>query len=292
LYFSDRFTSRYGLVFPWGQDPPLSAPGKELYIAPLLPEHPVPEYLQLLDNVKIPVKRDGPIFCGIFVLSKGRVTILNPTDRPHPMLRAPVASISPRAPPIPAVPAVPAASVVPVAPSIPLPGIPPVVAPALASSLSNLSESSLATLSKDLANLTPSQLELVRSLLLQQPAPAPVLPAQPLPLVPPPSVGLAPPHVPTHMLPSHPPAGTSGALSPGNLPPSHPPVRDTPPANWDRPRGWEPGPGPARYGRDDFRDERPPYGRGDPRDDRPPHRGRGAGPSRYRGKGNRGGPRW
>ncbi|KAJ1306574.1 hypothetical protein OPQ81_007575 [Rhizoctonia solani] len=76
---------RYGLVFPWGQDPPLSAPGKELYIAPLLPDHPIPEYLQLLDNVNIPVKRDGPIFCGIFVLSKGRVTTLDAKDIPVPV---------------------------------------------------------------------------------------------------------------------------------------------------------------------------------------------------------------
>ncbi|KAH7335510.1 transcription factor S-II, central domain-containing protein [Rhizoctonia solani] len=247
---------RYGLVFPWGQDPPLSAPGKELYIAPLLPEHPIPEYLQLLDNVNIPAKRDGPIFCGIFVLSKGRVTTLDSDDIPHPTPLAPMSSV-PLPTPIPAS-------------SVTIAGIPPVL-PIIGSSLSNLSQDSIATLSKDLANLTPSQLELVRSLLIQQPAPAVVPAAQPLAPIPPP---LATPHLP---VPSRRPPhqgsgpGPSGSLQPGPSP-ARSPAHTGGPLHWDRPRasypehGWEPGPGPisgpgsgpgpVRYGRDEYtRDE-------------------------------------
>ncbi|KAF8596770.1 hypothetical protein BDV93DRAFT_527877 [Ceratobasidium sp. AG-I] len=256
---------RYGLIFPWGQDPALSAPGKELYIAPLLPEHPVPEYLQLLDNVKIPPERDSPIFCGIFVLSKGRVTTLNPAD-PRPVVATPVPAVT-----------------IPAPASVNAPEIAPIVAPVLASSLSNLSESTLATLTKDLANLNPSQLELVRTLLLHQSAS--VAPSVP---VPPPS-GMNP-HMPMHMLP-HSAHGIPGPAMHAN----HSPMHNAGPAVWDRPQSYpEPGwrPGPAHYGRDDYRDERPPYNRGDSRGERSTPRGRGAGPSHYRGRGSRGGPRW
>ncbi|KAG8746222.1 hypothetical protein FRC10_005738 [Ceratobasidium sp. 414] len=274
---------RYGLVFPWGQDPQLSAPGKELYIAPLLPEHPVPEYLQLLDNVKIPERRDSPIFCGIFVLNKGRVTTLNPLEHPHhPAISASSHIHAPPPGPVSSIPlTVPAAP----ATSVALPGIPPVVAPVLASSLSNLSESTLATLTKDLANLNPTQLELVRTLLLQQAAPATV----PVPLIAPmPAAAGSHPHMSSYVpAPPVPPAPAA---------PSHPPLRNTP-ASWDRPpnypleSNWIPGPG--YYGRDDNRDERPHYNRGESRGDPHTHRGRGGGHSNHRGRGNRGGGgRW
>ncbi|CAE6428974.1 unnamed protein product [Rhizoctonia solani] len=250
---------RYGLVFPWGQDPPLSAPGKELYIAPLMPEDPIPEYLQLLDNVNLPSKRDGPIFCGIFVLSKGRVTTLDSNDISDP---APPALVSSAAPP-----ALIQAS------SATIAGIPPGL-PIISPSLSNLSQDSLATLSKDLANLTPSQLELVRSLLIPQPTPSVAPPVQPLaPIAPPPP---AAPHPP---MPSRRPAqgsgpGASGPLQPGP-PPARSPAHTSGPLHWDRPRAsypehsWEPGPasalGPPRYGRDEYaRDD---FGRDDFRRD-------------------------
>ncbi|KAG8691752.1 hypothetical protein FRC11_010623 [Ceratobasidium sp. 423] len=254
---------RYGLVFPWGQDPPLSAPGKELYIAPLLPEHPIPEYLQLLDNVTLPAKRDTPIFCGIFVLSKGRVTTLDATDIPHP---TPPGSIS--SAPLPA--PTPASSVTPASSLTGVPPVPPSVGP----SLSNLSEDSLATLSKDLANLTPNQLELVRSLLIQQPVPAVAPPAQPLAPVPPPPPATTPQqHMPSRRPPPHQGSGPSGSLQPPGPPPGRSPAHTSGPLHWDRPRasypdhGWEPGPGPgpARYGRDDY--GREDFGRDDFRRD-------------------------
>ncbi|CAE6367280.1 unnamed protein product [Rhizoctonia solani] len=251
---------RYGLVFPWGQDPPLSAPGKELYIAPLLPEHPIPEYLQLLDNVTIPAKRDGPIFCGIFVLSKGRVTTLDPKDIPHPTPSAPVPSVPPPA-------LLPPSSV---GRSSSLSEIPPVL-PNVTSTLANLSENSLATLSKDLANLTPGQLELVRSLLIR-PAPVAAPPVQSLAPIPPPPSATTPQPVPARRPPHTPHSvpGAPGASQPPGAPPGRSPTHTSGPLRWDRPRtypehGWEPGPGPARYGRDDY--NRNDFGRGDFRRD-------------------------
>ncbi|CAE6521143.1 unnamed protein product [Rhizoctonia solani] len=237
---------RYGLVFPWGQDPPLSAPGKELYIAPLLPDHPIPEYLQLLDNVNIPAKRDGPILCGIFVLGKGRVTTLDAKDIPHPTPPPPASSVPPPAS-IPAISVTPANSL----------ETPPVL-PSVGSTLANLSENSLATLSKDLANLTPGQLELVRSLLIQQPTPVvtpPVLPLAPIPPPPPAAIPLQP--VSSRRL-SHPVPGPPGAFQSPAPPAGRSPTHTPGPLRWDRPRpaypdhGWEPGPGPTRYGRDEY----------------------------------------
>ncbi|CAE6368904.1 unnamed protein product [Rhizoctonia solani] len=247
---------RYGLIFPWGQDPPLSAPGKELYIVPLQPEQPIPEYLQLLDNVNIPVERDSPIFCGIFVLSKGRVTTLDAKEHSYATSPAPV-------PPTP--PTVPLITANPVGPANSLLVIPP-TAPSIGSSLPNLSENSLATLSKDLASLTPGQLELVRSLLVQQPSLAVAPSAQTLGPVAPPAT-TPHQHVPSRK-PPHQGLGPSGVP----LPPGRSPSHASAPLNWDRPRAsfpdrsWEPGPGPGRYGRrDDLR--RDDFGRDDFRHD-------------------------
>jgi len=211
-------------------------------------------------------------FCGIFVLSKGRVTTLNPTDPSRPAVTAPT-PVSAQAQPVAP------------SPSVVAPGLAPIVAPVLASSLSNLSESTLATLTKDLANLNASQLELVRTLLLHQSAQAaPVAPALP-------PAGMN--HMPMQMLP-HSASGMPGHAAP-MMHANHSPMHSGSPAVWDRPQSYpEPGwrPGPGHYGRDDYRDDRPPYSRGDSRGDRPMPRGRGAGPSHYRGRGSRGGPRW
>ncbi|KAF8757608.1 SPOC domain [Rhizoctonia solani] len=228
---------RYGLIFPWGQDPPLSAPGKELYIAPLLPEHPIPEYIQLLDNVNIPARREGPVFCGIFVLSKGRVTALDAKEHSYPTPVAPIPSFAPVPPTIPAT-------------------LPNPIDPA-----NSLLEYSQCYLVKDLASLTPGQLELVRSLLVQQPLPG----STSAPAVPPTGTTLH--QNMSSRGPPHQGPGLSGPFLPTGRSPSH----ISAPLHWDRPResypdrGWEPGPGPGRYGRDDY--ARDNFTREDPRRD-------------------------
>ncbi|QRW02810.1 transcription elongation factor S-II [Ceratobasidium sp. AG-Ba] len=274
---------RYGLVFPWGQDPQLSAPGKEFYVVPLLPEHPIPEYLQLLDNVKIAEHRDSPIFCGIFVLNKGRVTSLNAIDYSSSSV-LPVAGLA--NPPLPP-PGLGSGDLLsgtsPPGPSVSLPNIPPALAPALSSSLANLSESTLATLTKDLANLNPTQLELVRSLLLRQSAPDTTHTTTPA------NSGEYP-HAQIH--------APQGPALPGPIAHNPPPTQHTP-ASWDRPASytlesnWIPGPG--YIARDEPREERRHWvdsHRNESRGDHRVPRGRGAGHSGSRGRGVRGRGRW
>ena len=47
-------SSRHGLVFPWGNRPKEHHPGRELYIIPLLSSDPVPDYMELLDDLRLP----------------------------------------------------------------------------------------------------------------------------------------------------------------------------------------------------------------------------------------------
>ncbi|OBZ73643.1 Transcription factor bye1 [Grifola frondosa] len=48
---------RHGLIFPWGNRPKEHAPGRELYIVPLLTTDPIPEYMELLDELRLPKSR-------------------------------------------------------------------------------------------------------------------------------------------------------------------------------------------------------------------------------------------
>ncbi|KAI0708842.1 hypothetical protein C8T65DRAFT_649641 [Cerioporus squamosus] len=91
---------RHGLIFPWGHNPKASAPGRELYAIPLLHTEPIPEYMELLDQLQIPQERSVDYLVGIWVLTKGKLV---PPPQPTPAL-APVPT---------AVPAVPQASAAP-----------------------------------------------------------------------------------------------------------------------------------------------------------------------------------
>ncbi|KAF8323552.1 transcription factor S-II, central domain-containing protein [Cantharellus anzutake] len=69
---------RHGVVFPWGNPAPPDAPGKELYLVPLQPSDPVPEYLQLLDHVQLPDVRTATVVLGFFILHRSKVSIAQP----------------------------------------------------------------------------------------------------------------------------------------------------------------------------------------------------------------------
>ncbi|KZT09941.1 uncharacterized protein LAESUDRAFT_694467 [Laetiporus sulphureus 93-53] len=84
---------RHGLVFPWGNRPKEWAPGRELYIIPLLSTDPVPEYMELLDDLRLPKLRNSSYLIGVWVLNKGR---LAPPPRPP---APPAAASSHPAPP-------------------------------------------------------------------------------------------------------------------------------------------------------------------------------------------------
>jgi len=64
--------SRHAVVHPWGPNPGPDAPGKELYLIPIMPHEVLPEYVEILDLVKFPKQRDEKILLGVFVLNKGK----------------------------------------------------------------------------------------------------------------------------------------------------------------------------------------------------------------------------
>jgi len=133
---------RHGIAFPWGAKPSDAALGKDLYLVPLKATEPIPEFVQVLDHVELPVQRSEDILLGIFVLYKARV--------PR----------TPRAP-VDSHPGFIAANGLPVSwPSFTVPTI-----------ISGLSPTplppSVSSVTQDIARLTPEQLQLVQTLIEQ-----------------------------------------------------------------------------------------------------------------------------
>ncbi|KAG6919512.1 hypothetical protein DXG01_005102 [Tephrocybe rancida] len=249
---------RHGLVFPWGSKPQDHHPGRELYIIPLLSSDPLPEYMELLDDLHLPKTRKANILIGIWILNKGKLA-------------------PPPAPPAPAIPTFAAMPpTLPAAPTPQLPHVPP--APLLP-----------ANIAAEVASLTPAQIQLMIQTLTANGAMA--LPALPPPQNPPrvrqlPPRGHAPPP-PPHMMPPqqhpqvYPPHSTQSWGNSGHSysgpaifhqppPPPNPPMQRPGPLSWDRPGDNH----PVVYERDD-------------RGGRGWRGGRGSSPaSRGRGRGN------
>ncbi|TFY59956.1 hypothetical protein EVJ58_g5444 [Rhodofomes roseus] len=164
---------RHGLVFPWGNRPKDWAPGRELYIIPLLMNDPIPEYMELLDDLCIPKQRTSNYLVGIWVLNKGKLA-----PPPTASASAPPFSV-PGAPPIQL-----PQSLLDLLPSItnqsqpqmqPQPfAVPPAQPPPMGSALA-----------AEVAQLTPEQIQLMlrtltsTTLVPPQPAPGPSHPAIP-----------------------------------------------------------------------------------------------------------------
>ncbi|KAJ7577052.1 hypothetical protein C8J56DRAFT_972207 [Mycena floridula] len=70
---------RHGLVFPWGQRAKEHHPGRELYIIPLLSSDPLPDYMELLDELQLPKIRKDNYLVGIWILTKGKLVAPPPT---------------------------------------------------------------------------------------------------------------------------------------------------------------------------------------------------------------------
>ncbi|KAF9466087.1 hypothetical protein BDZ94DRAFT_1213427 [Collybia nuda] len=226
---------RHGLVFPWGNRPKDYHPGRELYIIPLLSSDPLPDYMELLDELHLPKIRKFNYLVGIWVLNKGKLA-------------------PPPAPPTPSIPQLPlgihlpkhnlSPPVVPVAP-LSSPAPPPPLP---------------ATIAAEVASLTPEQIQLmIRTLSGNATIPLPLpTPPQPQPMPPP-----VPPQPHTSILPPgpsqpwtnpvhayggtyHPPLPPSSHINtppPPPLPPHHTPHA---PTSWDRDRrdyGHQPRPG-------------------------------------------------
>ncbi|KZV94565.1 hypothetical protein EXIGLDRAFT_505007 [Exidia glandulosa HHB12029] len=253
---------RYGVSFPWGNPPSPQAPGKELYILPLLPHAALPESIELLDNVRVPQPRTRSTLLGVFILHKGRVV-----DIPAPAPSAVPATIPPHAAPTPLPPSVLAhlptlghSTYTPPPPVPMVPGFPLPQPAAAASAVSALTPEQISLMLRSLSHLTGAA------------PPGAQPPAGPAPVPPPPVPAYHPP-----------PPGPFSAYAPHAPPPhvqQHPPIPLPPPVTLSHHRPSPPlGPGGLPV----------PLGYPEPDPHAPPHRGgRGFG---HRGGGGRGGGR-
>ncbi|KAE9397073.1 hypothetical protein BT96DRAFT_88937 [Gymnopus androsaceus JB14] len=104
---------RHGLVFPWGSRPKDYHPGKELYIIPLLASDPLPDYIELLDDLRLPKLRTTNHLLGIWILNKGKLASppvpVPASIRHNPSVRSPApVPTPPPLPPLPTLPVLPA----------------------------------------------------------------------------------------------------------------------------------------------------------------------------------------
>lgn len=67
-----HFFRRHAVIHPWGSRPTPDAPGKELYLVPVVSKQPLPDYVELLDLTQFPKQSDENRLLGVFILNKGK----------------------------------------------------------------------------------------------------------------------------------------------------------------------------------------------------------------------------
>ncbi|ORY29695.1 hypothetical protein BCR39DRAFT_588270 [Naematelia encephala] len=84
---------RHALYLPYGQNSASVPPGaaKELYLVPMRPSDPSPEFTDLIDGYSLPAERTESILLGVF--------IANREIAPIPTVQSPVANVPPPPPP-------------------------------------------------------------------------------------------------------------------------------------------------------------------------------------------------
>jgi hypothetical protein len=220
--------------------PPSGAPGKDLYLIPLQASRPLPEFIDLLDHVQIPKKRDENMLLGVFVLSKGKIVVPTPTPiidtpalvapmptAPQPLQNSTISSLfsalgsAPQAM-LPGVgtgmSTMPITGLQQMSHQIQAPGLayPYSQAPTLVppSTITPPSASALDALSSSIKNMTPEQINLILKGLSMANAAAP----NPPPMA-------VPPLAPWPGAPPHPNAMYGGTPMPTNYPPYVSPSR-------------------------------------------------------------------
>ncbi|RDB20911.1 Transcription factor bye1 [Hypsizygus marmoreus] len=253
---------RHGLVFPWGNRPKDHHPGRELYIIPLLSSDPMPEFMELLDDLHLPKIRKANLLIGVWVLNKGKLA-------PPPAPPAPALPNIPQLSNIPSLPNVNSPVPFPPAPSAPPPPPPPGLP---------------ANIAAEVASLTPEQIQLmIRTLTGNGAIPLPVIPPpQPPQVSQPPQVPIPPPPPPVQPQP-----WTNHTPGYGIYPPPNPPMHHGPPPPPHHASPIHPPPPHSPYDRQDSWDSR-----SRPVLDRDDRGGRGwRGRGRGRGRGNASPPR-
>lgn len=216
-------------MFPWGSRPKEYHPGRELYIIPLLQTDPLPEFVELLDELKLPKIRSKDYLLGVWILNKGKLAVLpgvpqqsvTPASNPPPLSQTPPLNVAMfnNPPPVSQMPPkMPPANIPPS-----VPGLPPIAPAALAA---------------EVASLTPEQLqELLRTLTSTQ-IQMPSLPQPGPPVIPPslPNLNRTPSqHMPTPPMGATPPMGQHPPMPPSAqawMPPPLPhPYPNFPPPN-------------------------------------------------------------
>ncbi|KAI9431373.1 hypothetical protein H4582DRAFT_1858968 [Lactarius indigo] len=177
---------RHGLIFPWGSRG--REWGRELYVVPLPSSHPLPEFIELLDDMRLPRTRSADCLVGIWVLNRGRL-VAPPAPAPQPLAPA---GIAPSAPALPPALASALASIMPAGAVFP----PNVTAPTQAAfplmGGAPPPSMSAADLAAQVAALSPEQIQAMLVTLQQQPPQPPQHP----PPHPPPPLHIAPPPPP------------------------------------------------------------------------------------------------
>ncbi|GBE86451.1 Transcription factor bye1 [Sparassis crispa] len=175
---------RHGLVFPWGNRPKEHSPGRELYIIPLLSTDPIPDYMELLDDLRLPKLRNANYLIGIWVLNKGK---LAPPPTPQGLLPPQVAHL-----------AIDLSQLQQSSTTVPIPNIfsqavPPSVTTPMAQPQPQPTAATSA-LAAEVASLTPEEIQLMlrtlSSAIPAQPA-APPVPAVAPPPAPPAQTGMS-----------------------------------------------------------------------------------------------------
>ncbi|KAF9530425.1 hypothetical protein CPB83DRAFT_850893 [Crepidotus variabilis] len=188
--------NRHGLVFPWGSRPKDYHPGREFYMIPLLQSDPLPEFVELLVELKMPTTRSQDYLLGVWIINKGKLAPL-----PEPPSQSTVPPVQVPTPPIPPTQHM-------ISPPLPFGATPPIpVLPPRGSPLAVLPPNTIpaipnpSALAAEVASLTPEQIQSVLRSLASTAQVAPQLP-----------------------LVGHP------ALMPGQLPPTNQPWMGAPPA--------------------------------------------------------------
>jgi hypothetical protein len=243
--------SRHGLIFPWGMPPKEHSPGRELYVVPLRSIDPLPECIELLDHLKLPKERNNDYLIGVWVLYKGRLA--------------------------------PPTQIQPVPPTAQAPPLPPLTAnitstmfgnPPSAPPTSGIDTSALA---KEVATLTPEQIQnVLRTLAATSQIIPPRMPPQAPGQPPPPP----PPLHPMPILPQQPWA----ARPPAPYPAPYHPLPMPPPPPGSHVTGVPPPPTFERQDQREFKREQKVPGSGSDRNDRSDR-----GPRRNRGRRGRDG---
>lgn len=285
--------SRHGLIFPWGSRPKEHHPGRELYIIPLRATQPLPDYIELLDNLKLPPVRKADYLVGIWILNKGKLAP-PPTFPPVtvPALPAHLSIPSFNAATVPPT----TATTPPVPPPPILPNLPPIAPAALAAEVASLTPEQIQNVLKALAGATPLIPSAPPAQVPQQFRPPPQNPPPPPVQHPrpqmPPSHAQPPPQVPQRFPPppttqhQQPTWPSQPSPYPSNYPPMQqpnmPPYRGPPqpPSIYDRQDYGRDSRGDVVYERErggGDRGDRPPHDRGGNRGWRSGNRGRGKG---------------